>query len=98
MTNSGKAQCHASHRNTVLCRPPTRLVGPKTPGKVRNQKSTINAVKRYARAMMRIARERTTENWANRRIAVIESQTIIAVVYAGTKASIRYGWTPDSGP
>ena len=36
--------------------------------------------------MTRIARERSSENWANSRIAVIESQTNIAVAYAGTKA------------
>jgi len=41
--------------------------------------SGISAVKRYPLAIIRVARERRIENWAKRRIAVIESFTIIAV-------------------
>ena len=48
----------------------------------------MSAVKRYPLAITRMARERRMENWANRRIAVIESHTNIAVAYAGTKAAI----------
>ena len=39
-----------------------------------------SAVKRYPLAITRMARERTIENWAYRRIAVIRSVTNIAVV------------------
>ena len=38
------------------------------------------------------------ENWANRRIAVIESQTNIAVAYEGTKAAIGVVLRLESGP
>ena len=39
----------------------------------------MSAVKRYPLAMTRMARERRMENWTKSRIAVIESQTNIAV-------------------
>src|SRR5215510_4235348 len=58
----------------------------------------MSAVKRYPLAITRMARERRMENWAYRRIAVIESHTNIAITYAGTKASTRPRWTPLSGP
>ena len=58
----------------------------------------MSAAKRYPLAILRMARERRMENWAYRRIAVIESHTNSAVAYAGTKASTRPRWTPLSGP
>src|SRR5262245_9354901 len=48
--------------------------------------------------MTRTARERRMENWTNSRIAVMESQTNIAVAYAGTKAATGVVWTRPSGP
>ncbi len=51
----------------------------KTPGKVSIHGITMSAVKRYPLEIARSARERKMENWANSRIAVIESITNIAV-------------------
>ena len=58
----------------------------------------MSAVKRYPLAMTRMARERRIENWAKSRIAVIESQTNIAVAYAGTNAATGLVWMLPSGP
>ena len=58
----------------------------------------MSAVKRYPFAITRVARERRMENWANSRIAVIESHTNIAVAYAGTKAATGVVLKLESGP
>ena len=58
----------------------------------------ISAVKRYPLAITRMARERRMENWANSKIAVIESHTNIAVAYTGTKAATGLVRMIDSGP
>ena len=64
----------------VLCMPPIRPVpGTNASGNTRTHGIKISAAKRYPLAITRMERERTIENWAYSRIAVIESQTNIAV-------------------
>ncbi len=80
IANRGRPACWEKYSHDVVCKPPmSPTFGANTPGNARIQGMRMSAVKRYPLAMTRMARERRMENWTKSRIAVIESQTNIAV-------------------
>src|SRR5215510_13292282 len=98
MTNREKPAREQSKSQILLCRWPIGFFAAYTPGNVMAIAITMSAPKRYPLAIKRVARVRNVENWANRRIAVINTTMKLAVNQAGGKLAIGYGFAvADSG-